>query len=257
VAGMWPSPIPRNVGFLWSSWEGAKPPADSFAMAFDATNRTTIQGRVVKRIAKIAPESTVGAFLLKTDEPLPAGIELTVAPFKIPGTYKTGDYVDDQAPAAPRVTSGAITHYDLSSGCGAETETCGSSEYNYLSFDIAELVADDHAPANGVTYAVYLERTAEEARTASTALVLFGRSNGAPLTFGTYVDASWEGEDAFITVSALDAAANESPRSEPFQVSRSEGGCAIRLQRAHRPTIATLFAALAVLGWARRRRRRR
>jgi hypothetical protein len=62
------------------------------------------------------------------------------------------------------------------------------------------------------------------------------------------LDPSWVDSDAFIAVSAIDFAGNESPRSEPYQVNARASGCAIEMHRRRPPAFA---AALAILGgWA-------
>ena len=103
-----------------------------------------------------------------------------------PRVYTTGDYVDDKPPSAPRVTSGAVTHYD-------QTDSC--REHTSLEFTIAEPATDDHAPAELLTYAVYLRnlptKRAPRRRRSSCAL----RPN-ALATF--FRDASWVGADAYI-----------------------------------------------------------
>jgi hypothetical protein len=102
-------------------------------------------------------------------------------------------------------------------------------------------------------YFVYLEKTAEEARTASTAFVLLA----GPHALSTFVDASWTDSDAFITVSAIDFAGNESPRSEPYQVNARASGCAIEMHRRRPPAVAAMLAIFSVLAWLRRQNGRR
>jgi hypothetical protein len=204
-------------------------------------------GHLVRRIAAGSgyfPKSA-GLYIAKPDELLaPNRMLIGIGNTGMAG-YTTGDYVDEQPPAAPVLTSGAITHHDGETAC--TSNSCG--EYDYLNFSLAPRAQDDHTES--VTYAVYLERSAEEARTATTAFALL---TGGYM--GTFVDAAWVDSDAFIAVSAIDFAGNESPRSEPLQISGS-GGCAIQTRRHHRPVVGIALLACGILAWVRRRTRRR
>jgi hypothetical protein len=240
-------PVPRNAAYLWSLPEGADPAA-ALVLATDAATHDPVMGHVVRRIATGSgyfPKSA-GLYIAKPDELLaPHRMFIGFGNRSVPA-YTTADYVDEQPPAAPVLTSGAITHHDGETACSSDS--CG--EYDYLNFSIATSVQDDHKPTEMVTYAVYLERSAEQARTASTAFALLTGHTG------TFVDAAWVDSDAFIAVSAIDFAGNESPRSEPLQVSGS-GGCAIQTRRHHRPVVGITLIALAILAWVRRRTGRR
>ena len=74
-----------------------------------------------------------------------------------------------------------------------------------------------------LVYAVYLEKSADEARTATTPFALIsGLPPSDPVDLLTYVANSWIDSNAYIAVSAMDFAGNESPRSAPFLVNGSE-----------------------------------
>jgi hypothetical protein len=162
------------------------------------------------------------------------------------------------AATMPRITGGAIQHVDGSSGCDKEESSCGSGPWTYLQFAIAEHANDDHAVAERVTYAVYLERSAAEARAATTPFRLLRTpmllSDGS-LSQNISLDHGWADADAFISVSALDVAGNESPRSEPYQVNAAASGCAVSLH--HRRSSVSVTALLALAGLTRARRRAR
>jgi hypothetical protein len=208
-------------------------------------------GHVVKHIASGSAysQNSAGLFIAKADELFAPNRLLLGFAHVSTGAWTTGDYVDDQPPTTPVLTSGAVTHHEGETACASNS--CG--DYDYLNFSIALPVTDDHTPAEVLIYAVYLEKTAEEARTAGTAFVLLA----GPSALGTFVDASWVDSDAFIAVSAIDFAGNESPRSEPYQVNARASGCAIEMHRRRPPAFAAALAILGGLAWARRRTRRR
>jgi hypothetical protein len=68
-----------------------------------------------------------------------------------------------------------------------------------------------------------------------------------------HLDHDWAGADAFISVSALDMAGNESPRSEPYQVNSAASGCAVSFHHRRSSVSITALLALAGLACARRR----
>jgi hypothetical protein len=227
--------------------EGADPGA-AVVLATDAVTHEPVTGHLVRRIATASGyfPKAAGLYIAKPDELLAPNRMLIGIGNARMGGYTTGDHVDEHPPAAPVLTSGAITHHDGDTAC--TSDSCG--EYDYLNFSLAPSIKDDHTPTEILTYAVYLERSAEQARTASTAFALLTGHTG------TFVDASWIDSDAFIAVSAIDSAGNESPRSEPLRVSGS-GGCAIQTHRHHRPVVGIALFAFGILAWVRRRTRRR
>jgi len=251
-------PVPRNAAFLWSAPINAPLPADPVMVAYDVEAHAPILARVERRIAKMtfATPKPSTLYIAKTAEPLPSHLTLalgTASGLKV----TTGDYIDDQPPSAPRVVSGALTHSDGGSTACSQS-SCGDSDS--LDLSIVGPSSDDHAAAELVTYAVYLEKSADEARTTATPFVLL-QAPPSPSAGGyglhVSVDASWTDSDAYIAVSALDLAGNESARSEPFQVNASGVGCAVQTRRRHPPFVSMTLAATAVLAWARRRTRRR
>ena len=242
--------MPRNAAILWY---GVDPPSDSFVIAVDSVTQAPITGRIVRRIAQRATSlddpSAGSIFIAKPDELLPASRDIAVGDGHRNSSYKIGDYVDQTPPARPVVTGGGIEHYDPSSGCGTAVSSCGES--TVLRFAIAEPVRDDQAPAAFIAYAVYLERSVDEALASPTPLVLLA----GPDFLSMHLDHAWIDSDAFISVSAIDFAGNESPRSEPYQVNASGIGCAVGLHRRRPLVSTTALLVLAGLAWVRRRRR--
>jgi hypothetical protein len=82
------------------------------------------------------------------------------------------------------------------------------------------------------------------------------QTNQGPQVYA-WLSNDWADSDAYVSVSALDWAANESPRTEPAQINSSGIGCAFRLPRRHRSTMAISLATLTALAWWRRATRRR
>ena len=250
--------VPRNVAFLWAGQEGAAVPVDPVGVGIDSVERTAIRARVGRRITKQSVFTTQlsALFIAKADEPLAPGLSF-FAPIGESRSYTTGDYIDDQPSAAPGIVSGEIQHYDGPSGCSEADSCTGPSTTLIITFDAPPM--DDHTPSELLTYAIYLEKSADEARTAPTPFGLFARpllTDGNHMLI-TSIEPSWLDSDAFVTLSVLDLAGNESARSEPWQVGREGSGCAIKTRSRHRPVVASTLALLAVLGWARRRTRRR
>jgi hypothetical protein len=227
-------------------------------VAYDVEAHAQILARVERRIAKMtfATPKPSTLYIAKTAEPLPSHLTLALGTASGP-KVTTGDYIDDQPPSVPRVVSGAVTHSEGGSTACSQS-SCGDSDS--LNLSIVGPSSDDHTPAALVTYAIYLEKSAEEARTTPTPFVLL-KAPPAPSAGGyglhVFVDASWTDSDAYIAVSALDLAGNESARCEPFQVNASGVGCAMQTRRRHPPLVSMALAATAVLAWARRRARRR
>jgi hypothetical protein len=240
--------IPRNVAFVW--WAGSghngAVPTEPVRVAVDSASQP-IMGRVLKGIG-----SKTGKFIAKPDEPLSPRFEIQSGGHQ----FTTGDYLDEAAPAVPQVTAGRV-HYDDNDGGGCESvSSCAG--LTSLIVTLAEPAKDDRAPRAAVAYAIYLEKSADAARTTPTPFALvseMGAVNDPSLV--VTLDASWADSDAFVSVAAIDWAANESPRTEPQQVNSSGSGCALRLPRSHRSTFAIALAMVTGLAWVRRRTRRR
>jgi hypothetical protein len=234
-------PIPRNAAFFSHSLRGEEP--ETFVIAVDTGDQTLITGRAVRRIQR-GPEG-VTSFVVKTDALL-APHRMLANPDRT-RTYITADYVDNQPPTAPTVTGGALVWRAAFATCPATVS---------LEFTIAEPATDDYAPAETLAYAVYLATSAEAAATASTPYVLLAGPSALPFIMG-----SWSEDDsAYITVSAMDFAGNESPRSAPVLVHQGTNttacACAIPMHRGNGTTAAAGLALLAMLATVRRRARR-
>jgi hypothetical protein len=250
-------PIPRNAAFLW---KGSQQPASEVALAFDPGTQMRIMGHVVRRIVERSRDSVAtptSLFMAKPDELLPLNSDITVSDGRTTTSVTVGDYVDDAAPETPRITSGSIQHIEGPSGCDKEEDSCGSGPWTDLQFTIAEHANDDHTPAERATYAIYLERSAAEARAATMPFVLLRSpmllSDGS-LLHAISVDHDWADADAFISVSALDMAGNESPRTEPYRVNAATNGCAVSLHRRRSSVSVAVLLGLVGLAWARRRK---
>jgi hypothetical protein len=235
------------------SSRGREQPVSELALAYDPNTRMSIMGHAVRRILQRAPDSGAtpkSLFIAKPIELLPLNGAFTISNGTTTTTFTVGDYVDDAPPETPRITGGAVKHYELS-GCEKE-DSCGSGPWTYLEFAIAEHPKDDHTAAERVTYAVYLERSA---RAATMPFQLLRRplllSDGS-LSQNISLDNDWADADAFISVSAFDIAGNESPRSEPHQVNAAASGCAISWHRRRSWVSVTALLALAGLAWVRR-----
>jgi hypothetical protein len=194
--------IPRNAAFLW---KGTQPPASELALAYEPSTQMRIMGHVVRRILQRTPDSgatPTSLFIAKPDELLPRNGYITISDARTTASYTVGEHVDDVPPETPRVTSGAIEHVDGSSGCGKEEDSCGSGPWTYLQFTIAEHASDDHTPAASATYAVYLERSAAEARAATTPFRLLRAplllSDGSLSQIIPSLGDDWAGGDALV-----------------------------------------------------------
>jgi hypothetical protein len=242
-------PIPRNVAFVAA---GAEPsgalPTMPVAVAVDAMGQP-IMGRAVKGI-----KNRPGAFVAKLDEPLAPNFQIQSGGSQ----WITGDYLDEVPPEMPRITASEVHHYDEDQGgCGSGAVSSCDGMTN-LNVTLAGPAKDDRAPVGGVTYAIYLEKSADAARTTPAPFALVSESGTiSATTLFLSLDASWADSDAFVSVSAVDWAANESPRSEPYPANSNGSGCTVSLPRRHRPTVAVTFAMLAALAWGRRIGRRR
>lgn len=234
-------PIPRNAAFVWSrSDTNGVAPTEPVAVAVDSTSQA-IMARVLKAI-----KNRPGVFIAKPDEPLPPNFQIQSGG----DSLTTGDYLDEVPPDTPSVTESIVRYEDRrASSCFGLTS---------LGVTLAEPAKDDHAPAGRVAYAVYLEKSADAARTTPTPFAVVSESYTInATTLVVTLDASWADSDAFVSVSAIDWAANESPRTEPRQANSSGSGCAVSLPCKRRPTVAIALAMLTGLALARRTKRRR
>jgi hypothetical protein len=240
-------PIPRNAAFVWSRDDrSGTTPTEPVRVAVDSTSQP-VKGRVLWAIG-----NRPGTFIAKPDEPMPAHFMIQSGGIQ----STTGDYLDETPPVAPRIMDSSVEHDDSGEGCAGGASSCAG--LTSLIVTLAERVKDDHVPAGRLAYFIYLEKSADAARTTHTPFAIvseLGAVNMATLVLT--LDPSWADSDAFVSVSAIDWAANESPRTEPHQANASGIGCAVSLPRQHRPKLATGLAMLTGLAWARRWRRRR
>jgi len=242
--------VPRNAAFVWSSSDGNKAmPKEPVMVAFDSTYLDPVKGRVFMAIA-----NRPGVFIAKLDEPMAPHLTIRSA-----GTdLTTDDYLDEAPPSTPQIVAGSVNHVESDEGCSGTTDSAACEGLTGLGVTLGAHATDDHMPPRRVAYLVYLERSAEAARTTRTPFALASlleTTNGPTLALP--VGSSWVDSDAFVSVSAIDWAGNESPRSEPYQVNANGSGCAVRGSRRHRPTIAFTFAILTGLACVRRWKRRR
>ena len=172
-----------------------------------------------------------------------------------PGTTASGmvigDYMDDQAPTAPQTLSGSIEFNE--DGCG--TSSCG--EYTELRVAI-EPASDDHAPPLALVYAVYLATSKAKAATAPVPEILLEVSEFGDPSLWTLLDDKWSDSEAWLSISALDAAGNESPRTEPIRVNSESGGCTLGTRRrggGFQLAAFVLAACAAVMRRVAKRRR--
>ncbi|HMJ55839.1 MAG TPA: hypothetical protein VK540_27395 [Polyangiaceae bacterium] len=166
----------------------------------------------------------------------------------------TGDYLDEAPPAAPQIVDSIVRPDDGGEGCGGGAIICEGM--TNLGVTLAAPAQDDHAPAGRVAYLVYLERSADAARTTRTPFALVRERGINATTLYVPLDESWVDSDAFVSVSAIDWAGNESPRTEPHPAHSNGVGCAVSLPGKHRPRVAIGLAMLTGLAWIRRWNRR-
>jgi hypothetical protein len=206
--------LPQNLAFLL---EG--PAVDEIGAPF-LEGEDEDGNPVSLRAEPVGGELPIGRFrrgqLHVLTEPVPAG---TLASGMV-----IGDYVDDQAPTAPKILSGAIEFND--DGCG--TSSCG--EYTELRVAI-EPASDDHVPPLALVYAVYLASSKAKAATAPVPEILLQVSEFGDPALWTLLDDKWSDSDAWLSISTLDAAGNESPRTEPIRVNTESGACALGTRR--------------------------
>jgi hypothetical protein len=244
--------IPRNAAFLWTSLAGEQPPTGAFPVAVDTADQSPIMARVVRAVSKPSTDRDPmpGIFIAKMDQLLSPSQGITPlvdTPEPYRYTHTTGAYVDEEAPATPNLLNGRVKSY----------ESCSQNNQTTVVFTIAERVTDDHTPPELLTYAIYVEKSAEAARHATQPFALL---IGA-LNLHVDLESSWMDSTAYIAVSAIDMAGNESVRSEPLLVNGNERGCACAIPKRHGHQApgpgAAMLPALAMLAWVRRRARRR
>jgi hypothetical protein len=241
-------PIPRNAAFVWSHGDGSGAmPTGPVEVAVDATTSHPIMGHVVKAIG-----NRPGTFVAKPDEPMPAHLVILSG-----GAQSAiGDYLDEAPPDTPQIIESSVRHDDGGEGCAGGASSCAG--FTNLGVTLSAPAKDDHTPAERIAYLVYLERSAETTRTTRTPFALVsaaGTINQATLFVS--LDPSWADSDAFVSVSAIDWAGNESPRTEPYQANSSGIGCAVSLSRRYRPRFSIIFATLTALACLRKWKRRR
>ena len=233
--------LPRNVAFVWQQIPVGSPlPEPGVAVA------QRPDGEAVLAQPLLDGPSRNGSYLVRPRAPLPEGTSFSVYRYgQAAEQYRTGDYLDDTPPERPEVRSGALSFHDGSEGCAESS--CG--DFTSLSFELERRVSDDHARPNDIVYALYLGESEAKVRAGGTPYAYL-------LDFSLNVDDGWIDEDAFIAVSALDHAGNESERSEPFRVNAaSDEGCSIR-SRSSRKVSGSLFLLALAFALLRRVRRR-
>lgn len=205
--------LPQNLAFLL---EG--PAVDQIGAPFlegedEDGNPLSLQ---VEQLGEYPMGRSRRGHLYVLTEPAPAG---TLAAGLV-----IGDYVDDQAPTAPKVLSGSVEFNE--DGCG--TSSCG--EYTELRVAI-EPASDDHIPPLALVYAVYLATSKAKAATAPVPEILLQVSEFGDPALWTLLDDQWSDSDAWLSISALDAAGNESPRTDPIRVNSESGACTLGTRR--------------------------
>jgi hypothetical protein len=223
--------LPRNAALLFQQLAD---PAAPVEVGTDA------RGEPLSVLLEPVRQGPPGQNVYRSVEPLPVGAELS--------SKTVADYVDESPPTAPRVLGGAVVFNDGTGACGGNS--CG--DYTDLSLEI-ELSEDDHLRGEQLVYAVYLGTTRERAATAVRPDYVL-RATGNQLW--ALVPDRWTHDEAYVSLSALDLAGNESPRSEPVKVGEDDGACSLSpgQRRAGAPLV--LFAAAAAFALLRRQPRR-
>lgn len=218
--------VPRNVAFL-------------------GVQEARVDDEPVALVALEQPFArTLGPFQAPADL-LPAGGQVTAGNT----TALVGDFEDIHAPSVPGVTTGTLDVADEGGGCGCVAQSsCGNSALVRMSLPAA---TDDHTPSDNILYAIYVATSPGEARGMEQPTELVFLKDGELQTF---VDFRLSEVDVFVSVAAIDFAANHSERSEPMRIHRGDGGCAItHAGRSH--VMSWILSALAVF-WIGRRGRR-
>ena len=154
--------------------------------------------------------------------PLPPGTPLE----SIGQTVITTDVIDTEAPSAIEILS-------ISTG-----GPCGM-----LKVEAAESPSDDHTPRDRLAFAVYAGATRAEAMESASRKKLLNNSYG----YVYPMDLPW------VSISVLDQAGNESPRSEAVEVIDASSGCAASGPRRSTPGVALLVFVLCLFAAKRRR----
>jgi hypothetical protein len=232
--------LPRNVAFFWQQAPVGSPvPAEGVTVAEGE------DGQAIVAFPVLDTSTDNGTYLVRPSEPLPENTTFSVYRYgSLAEQYSTSDYVDETPPEQPIIASGALTFHDGTQGCAEDS--CG--DYTSITFELEHLVSDDHARPDDIVYALYLGETKDEVITATTPYAYLRE-------FHLFVDDSWVDRDAFIAISALDHAGNESARSDALRVNAQESeGCSVRT-RSTRKVSGSLF--LLAFGFALLRRVRR
>jgi hypothetical protein len=214
------------------------------AVAFFSGHRmpiiTDVAGDEVE-LDRLGPEPTPGhAGLLTPLEPLEPGMGYTLdhdLPLVI------DDYVDETAPSPPAVRGGAVNVSEEEGFCAQSS--CGTLVVLHVDLDPGE---DEHTPRQNLTYAVFVQGSAERARNAEqpARLALLA---GSQVSF--FLDEAWADRDVWVSVAALDLAGNPSERTEPMMVHSGSGSC--RIAPGVRPFGVLAWIALALVAVRLRR----
>jgi len=158
-----------------------------------------------------------------------------------------GDEVDTTPPARPELVDGGIERErggSRRSGCDVVESSCG----DIVTMELAVAsTADDQAPPERISYALFLGDSAQAASDADLSEAVFLSEPGTTPDTRRLWRFAAQGElddEIWATVIALDQAGNASERSDPFPVNRPGGGC--RVDSAALPThTADLLLAVA------------
>jgi hypothetical protein len=222
--------LPRNPAVaFWSS--GSMPVV------------TDVAGDEVEfdRLGPEPPPGHVG--LLTPLEPLEPGMGYTLdqsLPLVI------DDYVDETAPSPPAVRGGAVDISEEDGFCLAQS-SCGTIVALHVDLDPGQ---DEHTPRQNLTYAVFVQGSAERARSAELPARLALLAGGQVSLF---LDEVWAERDVWVSVAALDLAGNPSERTEPMMMHSGSGSC--RIVPAVRPFGVLAWIALALVAVRLRRSR--
>jgi hypothetical protein len=175
-------------------------------------------------------------------EPLPVGASVD--------GFTVGDYIDDAAPSTPRIVGASLQFNDGNSGCARSS--CG--DYTNVTVTL-EPGTDDRQDSSSLVYAVYLGTTRDRALSAATAIAVLNHDGGDEVFLSALVDNDWSESDTYLSVSAWDAAGNESPRTAPVRVNDEPGACSLGSRRTRARFPFALFAAALAIAVARRKAR--
>lgn len=218
--------VPRNVAFL-------------------VTEQVIIDGDTfVNTVALDLPFSPKTGPFLGVDGLLPAGSLLQADGPEV----EVGDFIDEQTPDVPVITGGDLEVHNGDQGCASDS--CGDFANLRITLDPSR---DDHTPEAHVVYALFVGVAPNQVRDMLEPTELVMLDNGELQSF---VDFRFSETDVFVSVAAIDFAANHSERSEPIRVHRGDRGCAVaQAGRAHLTTGLLAILALWVIARPGRRRR--